>query len=141
MARGDMKIENISVSSDVEILNRKENEAVAMTVDFTSVTDTADNGLKYVKGGTPLDKDGKPVKTTPWTGAVGILWHDTYEDRPQAAMLKKAYIHTKRAQDHTGFIYDAALVAALVNAGCRIVFEEPGVVGTIPGAASDGVGG
>lgn len=136
MARGDMKITNMSVSSEVEILNRKENEAVAMTVDFTSVVTTADNGLKIVKGGTPVNKDGKPVTSTPWTGAVGILWHDTYEDRPQAAMLKKAYINTKRAQDNSGLTYDAALVATLVNAGCRIVFEEPVVVGTIPAAGA-----
>lgn len=141
MARGDMKIDVMSVSTDVEILNRKENQAVAMTIDFTDVDDTADNGLKYVKGGTPIDKDGKPVKTTPWANAVGILWHDTYEDRPQTALLKEAYIHTKRAQDNSGCTYDAALVAALVNAGCRIVFEEPMVLGTIPGATSAGGGG
>lgn len=139
MARGDMKIAKMAINTDVEILNRKENEAVAMTVDFTSVSDTADNGLKYVKGGTPIDKDGKPIKTTPWTNVVGILWHDTYEDRPQGAMLKKAYINTKRAQDNSGCTYDAKLVATLVNAGCRIVFEEPNVIGTIPDAA--GVGG
>ena len=83
MARGDMKMTKISVNLETEILNRKEFEATPMTIDFADVTDTADNGEKIVKAGMPIDKDGKPVKTTPWTGAVGILLHDAYESRPQ----------------------------------------------------------
>ena len=139
MARGDMKIDTLNYASEPTILNRKEKEAVAMTIDFTSVADKdADTGKKVVTAGTPIDKDGKPQKSTPFTGAVGILYRDTYESRPQGALLKKAYIHTKRAQDNSGCTYDTKLVAALVNAGCRIVFEEPGVVGTIPDAASGG---
>lgn len=138
MARGDMKVKNISVGLEKEVLNRKECEATAMTVDFTSVVKTADNGEKIVPAGTPVDKDGRPVSATPWTGAIGLLRHDVYESRPQAAVLKKAYIHTKRAQENSGLTYDAALVAALVNAGCRIVFEEATTpnVGTIPAAQS-----
>ena len=86
--------------------------------------------------GLPIAKAGKAVKTTPFRGAVGILLHDVPEGRPQGTILKKAYINTKRAQDNSGATYDAALVGALVNAGCRIVFEEPAVAGTIP--ASEG---
>ena len=138
MARGDMSVVTYTVGDQVEILNRKENEAIAVTLDFTSVSDTdADTGEKIVKAGTPIDKDGKPQKTTPWTGAVGILLHDVCESRPQGAVLKKAYIHTGRAQTHSGCTYDAALVGVLVNAGCRVVFENPTLVGTIPGAASE----
>ncbi len=129
MARGDMAIDTQSVGSEVEILNRKENEAVAMTVDFAGVTDTADNGKKIVKAGTPVDKDGVPVTATPWTGAVGILKYDVYENYPQVAMLKKAYIHTTRAQSHNGLAYDGALISALNSAGCRIAFEEPIITG------------
>jgi len=125
MARGDMAVDVLPVGAEVEILNRKENEAVAMTVDFTGVTDIADNGKKIVKAGTPVDKDGLPVMATPWTGAVGILKYDVYENFPQTAMLKKAYIHTTRAQSHNGLTYDGALISALNLAGCRIVFEEP----------------
>lgn len=138
MARGDMAVTTYNIGGQYEILNRKEFEGTAMTIDFTSVSDT-DPGTKekIVKAGIPIDKDGKPQKTTPWAGAVGILLHDVYESRPQGTILKKAYINTKRAQDHSGCTYDAALVAVLVNSGCRIVFESPRVVGTIPGAASE----
>ena len=56
-------------------------------------------------------------------------------------ILKKAYINHKRVTAHAGITYDAKLVAALVNAGCRIVIEDAAVAGTIPDAASAGVGG
>lgn len=136
MARGDMKIDSLSVSTKQIILNRKEFEATANTIDFTNVTEDTTTGKKVVKAGTPINKDGEPVQTTPWTGAVGILLHDTYEDRPQQAVLKKAYIHTKRAQANCGLTYDAALITALTNAQCRIVFEEPVIIGTIGVASS-----
>lgn len=134
MARGNMNVENLSVNTNQVILNRKEFEATANTIDFTSVTPDATTGKKVVKGGTPINKDGVPVTATPWTGAVGILLYDTYEDRPQQPVLKKAYIHTKRSQDNSGLTYDAALVTALINAQCRIVFEEPAIIGTIGGS-------
>lgn len=130
MARGDMKIDTLSVGAEEEILNRKEFQAVANTIDFSEVSDTASNGLKVVKAGTPVDKDGKPVKSTPWANAVGILLHDVYEDRPQTAVLKQAYINTTRAQKNSKLTYDGALAAALNLAGCRIVFEEPVVLAT-----------
>lgn len=142
MARGDMGVVTQKVNSDVEILNRIPFEGVPMTIDFSSVTDKdTETGEKVVKAGTPVDKDGKPQKTTPFTGAVGILLDDVYEGRPQGTILKKAYINHKRVTAHTGITYDAKLVAALVNAGCRIVIEDTAVVGTIPDAASAGVGG
>lgn len=136
MARGDMRIDTLKVGAEEEILNRKEFQAVANTVDFSGISDTADNGLKVVKAGTPVDKDGKPVKETPWTNAYGILLHDVYEDRPQSAVLKQAYIHTGRAQKNSGLTYDAALVSALNLTGCRIVFEEPVVVATAGGVGA-----
>ena len=125
MARGDMGIDTLSVGMEVEILNRKEFEAVPQTVDFTNVEDVADNGKKVVRAGTPVDKDGVPVVATPWTGAMGILLHDVYENAPQVAALKVGYVHTGRAQTNSGLTYDSALVTALNGAGCRIAFEEP----------------
>ena len=136
MARGDMRIDTLKVGAEEEILNRKEFQAVANTVDFTDVSDTADNGLKLVKAGTPVDEDGKPVKSKPWTNAVGILLHDVYEDRPQTAVLKQAYIHTARAQKNSNLTYDGALAAALNLAGCRIVFEEPVILATAGGVGA-----
>lgn len=123
MARGDMKFDTLTVGSEIEILNRKEFEAVAMTVDYTGVD--AVNGVKVVRAGTPVDKDGKVVGSTPWTGAIGLLLHDAYEEHPQVAVLKVGYVHTGRAQKNSGLTYDAALVTALNAAGCRIAFEEP----------------
>ena len=138
MARGDMKVTNYKVGTQTEILNRLPFEGIPMTIDFTSNTSTdAETGEKLVKAGTPIDKDGKAVASTPWTGAVGILLDDVYESRPQGTILKKAYINHKRVTAHTGITYDAALVAALVNAGCRIVIEDTAVAGTIPAAASE----
>lgn len=126
MARGDMLVDSLAVSREIEILNRKEFEAVAQTVDFTGVSDVADNGEKIVKAGTPINGSGVVVDETPWTGAVGLLLHDAYESHPQVAVLKVGYVHTARAQESSGLTYDAALTTALVAAGCRIAFEEQG---------------
>lgn len=142
MARGDMGVVTQKVGTQVEILNRLPFEGVPMTIDFSGVSDTdAETGEKVVKAGTPIDGTGKPQKTTPFAGAVGILLHDVYEGRPQGTILKKAYINHKRVTAHTGITYDAKLVAVLVNAGCRIVIEDAAVAGTIPDATSAGVGG
>lgn len=130
MARGDMLVENAAIGSGVEILNRPPYEGVSMTIDFTGVSDIED-GVKVVKAGTPINENGVPVNATPWTGASGILLVDVYEDRPQGTILTEAYINTTRAQENSGLTYDAALVTAMVNAGNRIRFEDPGVLGTI----------
>lgn len=109
MTRGDMKVENAAFGSGVEILNRPPYEAVAMTIDFTSNAETADNGEKVMRAGMPIDKDGKAVKTTSFAEAVGILLYDVYESRPQGAVLKKAYINKKRAEANASVTYDSTL--------------------------------
>lgn len=124
MARGDMAVTNVAVGGAVEILNRKEFEGVSMTLDFTNVSANA-NGEYVVKAGTPISKVGVPISESPWTGAVGILLHDVYKERPQGTILTEAYIHTGRAQANCGLTYNAALVTAMNAAGCRIRFEEP----------------
>lgn len=128
MARGDMRVETTTFGCFAEILNRPNYTAVAMTIDFSDVSEKDEAGVKVVKAGTPIDKDGKPVKATPWTGAVGILLIDVKEKRPQGSILTEAYINTKRAQTNSGLTYDGALVTAMVNAGNRIRFEAPLVV-------------
>lgn len=125
MARGDMKVENVAFGAGVEILNRPNFTGVPMTIDFGSVTETAENGDKVVKAGTPINGSGVPVIATPWTGATGILLVDVYESRPQGTLLTEAYIHTGRAQENSGLTYDGALITAMNNAGNRIRFEEP----------------
>lgn len=136
MARGDMKFDTLAVGQEIEILNRKEFEAVAQTVDYTGVSDTASNGDKIVKAGTPVDKDGKVVASTPWTGAIGLLLHDAYESHPQVAVLKVGYVNTSRAEESSGLTYDSALVTALNAAGCRIAFEEPIIATGSSGSSS-----
>lgn len=128
MARGDMAVTNINVGAAVEILNRKEFEGVSMTLDFTNVDADATTGEYVVKAGTPINGSGVPVASTPWTGAVGILLHDVYKERPQGTILTEAYVHTTRAEANCDLEYDAALVTALNAAGCRIRFEEPFVL-------------
>lgn len=124
MTRGDMAVETASFGVGTEILNRPPFEGVSMTIDFSTTTAGSD-GKKVVKAGTPIDKDGKPVSATPWTGAVGILLVDVREERPQGTILTEAYINTKRAQKNSGLTYDGALVTAMNNTGNRIRFEEP----------------
>ena len=134
MARGDMAVTNVAIGGAVEILNRKEFEGVSMTLDFTNVDANA-AGEYVVKAGTPINGLGVAVGATPWTGAVGILLHDVYKDRPQGTILTEAYVHTGRAETNSGLTYDAALTTALNAAGCRIRFEEP-LVGTSSGGST-----
>ena len=120
MARGDMLFESVDVGGQVEILNRSPFEGVPMTIDFTSVSTTdPDSGEKVVRAGMPISAVGVEVKTTPWTGAVGILLHDVYESRPQGTILKKAYINKTAAQANASVTYDATLEGMLP----MIVFE------------------
>lgn len=108
--RGERKIVSVSVGGDVEILNRGPFESVPMTIDFTGVDDVdKETGKKIVKAGTPINKSGAPVTTTPWEGAWGILLHDAYEDNPDGALLRKAYINKTVAAAHSGLDYDEAL--------------------------------
>ena len=120
MARGDMLFESVDVGGQVEILNRSPFEGVPMTIDFTSVTtEDDDTGEKVVRAGMPISAAGAEVKTTPWTGAVGILLHDVYESRPQGTILKKAYINKTAAQANASVTYDTTLEGLLP----MIVFE------------------
>lgn len=110
MARGDMLFESVDIGGQVEILNRSPFEGVSMTIDFTSVSTTdPDSGEKVVRAGMPISAAGVEVKTTPWTGAVGILLHDVYESRPQGTILKKAYINKTAAQANASVTYDTTL--------------------------------
>ena len=132
MARGDMGVKTYKVGTQTEILNRPSFEGIAITIDFSNVSDTdSDTKEKIVKAGTPIDKDGKPQKTTPFTGAIGVLLSDVYESRPQGTVLKKAYINHKRVTAHAGITYDDDFVAAMINAGSRIVVEDDPVLGAI----------
>ena len=113
--RGNMQYEKTSFAGDVQILKRLPYEGIPMTLDFSSVTDTF-NGKKIVKAGTPIGASGTVDNTAT---VVGILFHDVTEDRPQATLLKKAYLNTSVAETHSGVTYAAAVKSALP----QVVFE------------------
>lgn len=112
----NMLFEQTAYTGDVQILKRKPFEGIAMTLDFSNVEDTNENGKKVVKAGTPIGATGVADNTAT---VVGILLHDVVEDRPQGTLLKKAYINTDVAEAHSGVTYDAAVKTALP----MVVFE------------------
>lgn len=112
----NMQYEQTSYAGDVEILKRIPFEGIPMTLDFESATDTTDSGRKIVKAGTPIGATGAVDNTAT---VVGILLHDVVETRPQGTLLKKAYINTAVAQEHSGVTYDDAVKSALP----MVVFE------------------
>lgn len=111
-----MQYEQTEYVGDVQILKRKPFEAIPMTLDFSSVVTKLANGKKVVKAGTPIGATGTVDNTAT---VVGILLHDVTEDRPQGTLLKKAYIDTAVAQEHSGVTIETAVKTALP----MIVFE------------------
>lgn len=111
-----MQFEQTEYLGDVQILNRKPFEGIPMTLNFTSVETKLANGKKVVKAGTPIGKTGVLDNTGT---VVGILLHDVTEDRPQGTLLKKAYIKTSVAQEHSGVEIAGAVKTALP----MVVFE------------------
>ena len=112
----NMQFEQVAYTGDVQILKRSPFEGIAMTLDFSVVADTIANGKKIVKAGTPIGATGVADNTAT---VVGILLHDVVEDRPQGTLLKKAYINTEVAQEHSGIEYAEAVKTALP----MVVFE------------------
>lgn len=112
----NMQYKKTLCAGDVQILKREPNEAIPLTLDFSTVTEKDANGKKIVKAGTPVNKSGVADNTAT---AIGILRFDVTEDRPQGVALKKAYLNTKVAEAHSGVTYDAAVKTALP----MIVFE------------------
>ncbi len=125
MARDGKMLFETKAAANYEILNRSEFEGVAMTIDFTGVETADADGNIYIPAGTPVSKLGAPITATPWTGAIGLLLHDVYQDRPQGTVLKKAYINVTRAEAHNSLTYDDDLVAEVAKSGARIVLEDP----------------
>lgn len=115
MGLSNMEFEKETFAADVQILKRKPFEAIAMTLDFTSVSAGPD-GRKVMKAGTPIGAAGVEDNTA---AVVGILLHDVDSTRPQGTVLKKAYIDKAVAEKHYGKSYDEAVKTALP----MIVFE------------------
>lgn len=110
-----MQFESKTIGAKIEILNRDGYEGVPVSLDFSSVTET-ENGRKIVKAGTPIGDAGVADNTAT---VKGILFWDVYEDRPIGTVLKKAYINTAKAQEHSGVTISDEAKAALP----MVVFE------------------
>ena len=111
----NMQFEQKTISGDVQILKRIPFEGIPMTLDFSNVSAGTD-GKKVVKAGTPIGATGVVDNTG---NVVGILLNDVPEERPQGTLLKKAYINTAVAQEHSGVTYESSMKTALP----MIVFE------------------
>ena len=113
----NMAYKDATFGGDVIILKRPPFEGVPITLDFTNVTakDTA-TGLKVVKAGTPIDKDGVASNDG---DAIGILLYDVLEDRPQGTILKKAYVDLAKAEASSGLTIASGVKSALP----MVVFE------------------
>lgn len=103
--------------ADSLVLKRVPFEGIPVTLDFTDVTDRDTvSGKKIVKAGSPISLEGVVANTA---AAAGILLFDVVEDRPQATILKKAYINTAVAEAHSGVTIADEVKKALP----MIVFE------------------
>ena len=113
----NMAFASKTVGADVIILKRPPFEGIAVTLDFTSVTDIdAGTGRKVVKAGTPINLSGVADNTAT---AAGILLFDVLENNPQATIIKKGYINTAVAQAHSGVTIASAVKSVLP----MVVFE------------------
>ena len=113
----NMKYSLTEYGADSLVLKRVPFEGIPVTLDFTAVTDIDPaSGKKIVKAGSPISLAGVVANTN---AAAGILLFDVVETRPQATLLKKAYINTAAAQEHSGITIADAVKAALP----MLVFE------------------
>lgn len=106
MAYGNMKNSRSVVDNSVEILFNSDYVGRALTLDTAAFTDGV------CKAGTPIALDGTVANDAT---AVGILLVDVYEERPQGTVVIGGYIHTARAQDHSGVTIADAAKTALKN--------------------------
>lgn len=111
----NMIYETKAFAGNVEILKRPPFEGIAISLDFTNVS-ADDDGIKVVKAGSPISAAGVVANTA---DAIGILLHDVVEARPQGTVLKKAYVNTAVAEEHSGVTIADAVKTALP----MVVFE------------------
>lgn len=99
-----MRMEQTSVTGTVEILASKDFQAIPIVV-------AAPAEGTIVKAGTPLTAAGA---STTGSGAVGILLYDVdTAANPNGTAVVIGIIDKKKAQEHSGVTYAAALATAL----------------------------
>ena len=106
MALGTMGYTRNEVTVAPEILYNSEYVGDAVTLDTAAFTDGV------CKAGTPIGADGVIANTA---DALGVLLHDVYEERPQGTIVIGGYIHTQRAQTHSGVTIADEAKAAMKN--------------------------
>lgn len=106
MAHANMSFVRNTAIAVPEILYNAEYVGDAVTLDTTAFAD----GL--CKAGTPISADGKVANTAE---AYGILLYDVPVARPQATVVIGGFIHTARAQTHSGVTVADAAKDAMKN--------------------------
>lgn len=106
MALANMAVKHSTVTTDPEILYNARYTGRALTLDEAAFTEGV------CKAGTPIDEGGVVANNG---NAIGVLLHDVFEERPQATIVIGGYIHTKRAQDHSGVTIGTEAKAAMKN--------------------------
>lgn len=106
MALANMAVKHSTVTTDPEILYNARYTGRALTLDEAAFTEGV------CKAGTPIDEGGVISNNG---NAIGVLLHDVFEERPQATVVIGGYIHTKRAQDHSGVTIGTEAKAAMKN--------------------------
>lgn len=106
MALASMKTTVNSYSPDPEILYNSDYVGDAITLDESAFSDGV------CKAGTPIGDSGVIANTA---SAKGVLLHDVHEERPQGTIVIGGYIHTARAQAHSGVTIAEAAQTAMKN--------------------------
>ena len=106
MALANMAVKRSTVSPDPEILYNARYTGKAITLDGGAFTEGV------CKAGTPIGEDGVIANTA---DALGVLLHDVYLERPQATIVIGGYIHTARAEAHSGVTIAEAAKSAMKN--------------------------
>ena len=106
MALGEMKTNSGTYSAAPEILYNAAYVGKAITLDTAAFSEGV------CKAGAPIGKGGVIANTE---SAMGVLLHDVDEDRPQGTIVIGGYIHTERAQQHSGITIAEAARAAMKN--------------------------
>ena len=106
MALGNMSFSQRAVENSVEILFNSEYTGRALTLDSAAFTDGV------CKAGTPIAVNGTKANDAT---AIGVLLADVHEERPQGTVVIGGYIHTARAQKHSGVTIAETAKSAMKN--------------------------
>lgn len=109
-----MKVTTREFGGGINILKFDHKVTMPFSIDFSKITEKADNLLKVIKAGTPMTQNGVVATVTDGkSNAIGILLHDVYEDNPNTALIIHGFIDKQKAEKNVGKSYDAETIEAL----------------------------